>query len=223
MQGNETIEKITKAVVDGLPGETETLAKQAINAGMDPLDVIEDGLSRGIRIVGDRFGKGELFITDLMMSAEAMKSGLAILQPKLNETHRSISKLGTIVIGTVAGDIHDIGKTIVATMLDAAGFEVHDLGVDVATDTFVKKARELRAQMLGLSALLTVTTPRQKDVVEALVKGKLRKELLVIVGGGSVTQSWAEEVGADGYASDAIDAAKLARTLIDDRRKRLGH
>jgi methylmalonyl-CoA mutase cobalamin-binding domain/chain len=151
-----------------------------------------------------------------------MKSCLGVLEPELKKGNRTVKTLGRIVIGTVAGDIHDIGKSIVATMLTASGFEVHDLGVDVSADGFVRNVRESKPDILGLSALLTVTTPRQKDVMHALTRENVRSQVLVVVGGGSVTQTWANEIGADGYASDAVEASQLANKLIQNRARTHG-
>lgn len=214
MQQKAILEELAKTVAEGTPEQAERIASEALKMGIEPLDAIDEGASRGLRLVGERFEKGELFLTDLIMSAEAMKSCLAVLEPELKKRNRTFNKLGRIAIGTVAGDIHDIGKTIVASMLVASGFEVEDLGVDVATNRFLQTVKESKPDILGLSALLTATTPRQKDVMQALVLNDMRAKVLVIVGGGSVTQSWTDEIGADGYASDAVGATALARKLM---------
>jgi 5-methyltetrahydrofolate--homocysteine methyltransferase len=151
-----------------------------------------------------------------------MKAGLKILEPELKKSNSVLKTVGSIVIGTVEGDIHDIGKSIVVSLLTAAGFKVYDLGIDVSVEKFVKAVKELKPDILGLSALLTVTTPRQRDVIEALKKEGVRDQVLVIVGGGSVTQEWANEIGADGYAPDGVEASKLAKRLVEKRGRMRG-
>jgi methylmalonyl-CoA mutase cobalamin-binding domain/chain len=155
-----------------------------------------------------------MFLPDLVLAAEAMKSAVAILEPELARRGSERQVLGRVVIGTVEGDIHDIGKTLVATMLSASGFEVHDLGVNVDVAAFADKAREVNADIVGVSSLLTTTMVKQKDVVEALDDMGLRPQVKVMVGGAPVTSSWAEEIGADAYSEDAIGAVKVAKDLV---------
>jgi trimethylamine corrinoid protein len=207
---SEILEKLAKAVLEGNPEEVERLATESLKIGIDPIKAIEEGLSKGIGEAGQKFEKGNFFLPDLIMSAEAMKAGLKILEPELKKSNSVLKTVGSIVIGTVEGDIHDIGKSIVVSLLTAAGFKVYDLGIDVSVEKFVKAVKELKPDILGLSALLTVTTPRQRDVIEALKKEGVRDQVLVIVGGGSVTQEWANEIGADGYAPDGVEALKIS-------------
>jgi len=189
-------------------------AKKAVEVGVDPLRAIEDGLAQGIREVGDKFGKGEIFLLELVMAAQAMNSALEVLEPELKRKKKERKTLGRVLLGTVAGDIHNIGKTIVAAMLTANGFEVYDIGVDVPAETFVEKVRELKPDMLGLSALLTTTLPEQGVVIEALKKEGLRKNLKVIIGGAPASEEWAEKIGADGYGANGVEAVEVAKKVL---------
>jgi len=189
-------------------------AKKAVEAGVDPLKAVEEGLARGIREVGDKFGEGKIFLPELVMAAEAMKSALEVLEPELKKKKKERKTVGRVLLGTVAGDIHSIGKTIVVAMLTANGFEVYDLGVDVPVERFVEKVKELKPDLLGLSALLTTTLPVQRDIIEALKRKGLRDDLKVIVGGAPVSKEWAEEIGADGYGANAAEAVELAKKLL---------
>ena len=203
-----------QSIVDGDADQAEALARQALEQGIDPLVAINQGFVPGINYVGDQFGAGEMFLPDLMLAAEAMKKAVAVLQPEM--TRRGVQRqvLGKVVLGTVKGDIHEIGKNLVATMLSASGFEVHDLGVDVPFDRFAEKAREVGADIVGVSALLTTTMTGQRGVIDALDKAGLRPSIKVMVGGAPVTRSWAEEIGADGYSEDAMGAVALAKKLV---------
>lgn len=167
----------------------------------------------GMNIVGDFFAKGDYFLPDLIIAADGMKRAMELLEPELRARQQAIETPGVVVIGTVKGDIHEIGKSLVATMLSANGFKVHDLGVDVPIATFIDKIRETNANLLGLSALLTTTMTMQREVIKQLVNAGLRDQVKVMVGGAPVTRSWAEEIGADGYAEDAMGAVTLAKRL----------
>ncbi len=212
------MEKITRELrrtVMSYDVEGATLAaKKAVEVGIDPLRAIEDGLAQGIREVGDKFDKGEIFLPELVMAAEAMKSALEVLEPKLKKKKKERKTLGRVLLGTVEGDIHNIGKTIVAAMLTANGFEVVDVGVDVPTERFVEKVRELKPDILGLSALLTTTLPAQGAVIETLKKEGLRRTLKVIIGGAPASKEWAEKIGADGYGANAVEAVEVAKKLL---------
>jgi len=189
-------------------------AKKAVEVGVDPLKAIEEGLAQGIREVGNKFGKGEIFLPELVMAAEAMKKALEVLEPELKRKKKERKTLGRVLLGTVAGDIHSIGKTIVAAMLTANGFEVYDLGEDVPTERFVEKVRELKPDLLGLSALLTTTLPAQEVVIETLKREGLRKTLKVIIGGAPASKEWAEKIGADGYGANAVEAVQVSKKLL---------
>jgi len=208
-----------QSIVDGAPDTASSLAQQAVTAGVAPLDAINQGYVPGMQDVGEQFAKGQMFLPDMMASAEAMRAAMAVLDPELKKQGTERPLAGTVVLGTTKGDIHEIGKTLVGTLLTAHGFRVHDLGVDVAGEKFADKARELNADIVGVSALLTTTMRNQKGVIEALQKAGLRSQVKVMVGGAPVTRRWAEEIGADGYAKDAMSAVDLARELMQQRQQ----
>lgn len=210
----ELFESMAQSVIDGEVEDAERLARQAIEQGVDPLDAINQGFVIGVNHVGAEYAAGEMFLPDLVLAGEAMKAAVAVLEPEMQRRGTKRQMLGTVVIGTVEGDIHDIGKTLVATMLSASGFQVYDMGVDVPVQTFLEKARETSADVVGLSALLTTTMVKQKDVIEALEEAGLRPQIKVMVGGAPVTRTWAEEIGADGFSEDAIGAVGVAKELV---------
>lgn len=208
------IEKLTNVVVEGDLSSAEAVAREAIKAELDPLMAIEEGLVPGISRVGKEFDRGDLYLTDLMLSAEAMKICMEVLLPEVARRGRKVKFRGRVILGTVAGDIHSIGKEIVGTMLMVHGFEVTDLGVDVPDETFINKVKELKPNILGLSALMTSTMNKQLDVIKALKKAGLRDRVKVMVGGAAVTEDWAREIGADAYGVDAVDAIKKAEEFV---------
>jgi corrinoid protein of di/trimethylamine methyltransferase len=214
MTDERFFEEMAQAVIDGLPDRARALATNALQAGIEPLAAINHGFKPGMDVVGDGFAKGELFIPDLMMSGEAMKAAIATLEPELLRRKQQRDVLGRVVIGTVQGDIHEIGKTLVATMLSANGFEVHDLGVDVSPQQFLDKVRETNANIVGLSALLTTTLLNQEMVILNLREAGLREQVKVIVGGVPASPEWAEEIGADAYAENATEAVEVVRDLV---------
>jgi corrinoid protein of di/trimethylamine methyltransferase len=203
------------SIVDGDQDAAADAARAGLEAGMDPLLAIDEGYVAGLSHVGSCFTSGEMYLPDMMLAARAMKAALAVLEPALAQASVERRVRGRVVIGTVKGDIHEIGKNLVGTMLSASGFEVHDLGVDVPVDTFVAKAREVGADIVGVSALLTTTMTGQRAVVQALADAGMRPGVKVIVGGAPVTRAWAEEIGADGYSEDAVGAVALATRLMD--------
>ena len=209
----ELLSKLTQAVIDGEPEDAAELAQQALDQGLDPLTCINEGLTPGIDRVGELFAAEEYFLPDLIIGGEAMKEALAILEPALSgDEEREV--LGRVVLGTVEGDLHEIGKTLVGTMLTANGFLVTDIGTDRPAADFVAAVKESNATLVGASALLTTTMPAQQKIVEALIEAGLRDQVKVMVGGAPITQSWAEKIGADGYAEDAIGAVTLAKRLV---------
>jgi corrinoid protein of di/trimethylamine methyltransferase len=212
---SDLLAQLTVTVVNGKPQEAADLTRQALAAGLEPLAIIEQGLRPGMDIVGERFSSGEAFIPHLVLAGRAMQSGMKVLEPELKKRGEGSASAGTAVIGTVKGDIHEIGKSLVGIMLTANGFEVHDLGVDVPVETFVAKVKETGAQILGLSALLTTTMVVQRRVIEALGAADLRRQVKVLVGGAPVGRAWAEEIGADGYADDARGAVAEVKRLLD--------
>ena len=203
-----------QAVVDGDADAAEAAARAAIAAGIPPLVAIDEGFMPGMKEVGAGFAAGDLFLPDMMLAARAMQRALAVLEPELKAAAVERTVAGRVVIGTVAGDIHEIGKNLVGMLLSTSGFEVHDLGVNVAPERFVEAAREHRADIVGLSALLTTTMTGQRAVIAALEEAGLRPPLKVMVGGAPVTGAWASEIGADGYSEDAMGAVELAKRLV---------
>jgi corrinoid protein of di/trimethylamine methyltransferase len=214
MANERLFEEMTDAVIAGVPDKARELANEVLRAGIDPLAAIQQGFKPGMDVVGEGFAKGELFIPDLMMSSKAMQEGIAILEPELLKRKQELKTLGKVVIGTVQGDIHEIGKTLVATMLTANGFEVHDLGVDVPPQGFVDAVRELDADVVGLSALLTTTMLNQEAVIMTLKEAGLRDQVKVIIGGVPTSPNWAEEIEADAYAENATEAVEVVRGLV---------
>lgn len=214
MSENDLLLQITNSVIEGDPDLTVELTQKALAAGTGPMDIIDKGLIPGMDVVGQKFSDGEYFLPNLIISAEGMKNAMELLEPKLRELQQSRTTLGKVVIGTVQGDIHEIGKSLVGTMLSANGFTVYDLGVDVPVEDFIAKIKETGANVLGLSALLTTTMEVQREVMEALKREGLRDQVKVLVGGAPVTRGWAEEIEADGYAEDAIGAVELAKRLV---------
>ncbi len=209
----EMFAKLAQAVVDGEPEEAEALAQEALDQGLDAMDCINKGLSPGIDEVGELFATGEYYLPDLILGGDAMKAALAVLEPALlGGQNREI--LGRVVLGTVQGDLHEIGKTLVGTMLTSNGFEVFDIGVDQPASNFVAAVKEHDATLVGASALLTTTMLHQRQVIEALKEAGLSDRVKVMVGGAPVTENWAKEIGADGYAEDAISAIALAKELV---------
>jgi trimethylamine corrinoid protein len=211
---NQILKQLQEIVIAGDPDQARELAEQALTAGIAPLTAIEQALNPGMEIVGDRYESGDFFIPDLVMAAEAMKAAMAVFEPVLIERHEKRSVLGTVVIGTVEGDIHEIGKSLVATMLGAAGFQVHDLGVDVPADEFVKQVQETNANVIGLSALLTTTMRNQEAVIEALKEAGIREQVKVIIGGAPTSTDWAQTIGADAYAENANEAVNVVKQLL---------
>jgi corrinoid protein of di/trimethylamine methyltransferase len=206
-----SFEAMRQAVVDGDVDGAQALAEQALAAGLEPLAVIERGFSEGIREVGELWEEGEYFLPELIQGAEAMKAAMAVLRPALEAGRGPDASVGAVVIGTVQGDLHDIGKSLVATLLAAHGFEVHDLGADVPVEAFVAKARQTGARIVAASALLTTTMPVQQRLVQALAAAGL--EARVMVGGAPTSPAWAAEIGAE-HAENAQRAVELARRLV---------
>jgi trimethylamine corrinoid protein len=212
------LEKLRAAVVLGDEKMVQGFVREALDSGVDPVEIMDKGLITAIRDVGSKFEKMEIFLTGMMMSADAMKAGLNVLLPKIPKD--KIQKRGIAVVGTVKGDIHEIGKNILSALLTAASFDVHDLGCDVAASAFVKKAEEVGANIIMASALMTTTLPGQKDILDYMVSVGKRDKYVVLVGGGPTTPEWAEEIGADGYAETAVDGVKLAQSKFEEKWKR---
>jgi len=211
---DQIFKTMAQSIIDGEAEEAEKLAKQAIELGIDPLDAINKGFVVGVDHVGNLFSCGDAYLPELVMAGEAMKTAVNVLEPEMAKQGTERKMLGTIVLGSIEGDIHDIGKTLVGTMLTASGFKVFDLGVDVPVMTLVEKARAENADIIGVSALLTTTMVRQRDVIEALDDMGLHSTIKVMVGGAPVTRDWVKEIGADGYSEDAVGAVAAAKELL---------
>jgi corrinoid protein of di/trimethylamine methyltransferase len=212
----ELLKAMAQSIIDGEAEVAADLAKQGIEAGIDPLEAITKGYVLGVNQVGDSYACGNVFLPELVMAGEAMKAAIAVLEPELKRKGTSRKMLGKVVLATVEGDIHEIGKSLVGTMLTAAGFEVYDLGVNVPVDTIIAKAEEVNADIVGLSALLTTTMVKQKEVIEAMDKKGLRNKTRVMVGGAPVTSDWVQKIEADGFSEDAISAVNTARSLMKE-------
>jgi corrinoid protein of di/trimethylamine methyltransferase len=215
MSNEEFLEMVKKAIVEGNKDEAEQLAQHAIAEKMDLNEVIEKGYVPGIQEVGHLWEDGEYFLPELITSAECMKAAMKIMKPELEKAHITVRSAGKVVIGTVEGDIHDIGKNLVATILSANGFNVIDLGADVKLDEFIEKADEVNADLICLSALLTTTMTGQKKLIERLKEKGLYGRFKVMVGGAPVNQKWADDIGADGYSENALTAVGAAKKLTE--------
>jgi corrinoid protein of di/trimethylamine methyltransferase len=211
---DELFQKMSQSILDGDSDAAIALAKQAIDSGIDPLEAISKGFVVGVNQVGESFACGQAFLPELVMAGEAMKAAVATLEPEMQKRGTSRQVYGKVVLATVEGDIHEIGKTLVGTMLSASGFQVYDLGVDVPTAKIIEKVKEVDADLVGLSALLTTTMVKQKEVIDELDKLGLRKKVKVMVGGAPVTKDWVQKIEADGYSEDAIGAVGLAKRLV---------
>ncbi len=214
MSIHSAIQNIINSVEEGESEKCEDWVKRALSDGISPIQIIDEGLSKGINSVGDKFEKGELFLPDLMLAAEAMRSAMKIVNPELEKMKIEKKKAGKIMLGTVYGDIHDIGKSIVATMLEINGYEIIDLGNNVKAPTFIEKIKLLKPQILGLSAMLSTTMREQKNVIDEIVEAGLRSRVKIIVGGAPVSEQWALEIGSDGYGADAEMAVRIVKKLI---------
>ena len=209
------IEDIRLSVIDGDMNSTQELVKKALAEKLPPEQVLRDGLIAAMAEVGRRFECAEFYVPEMLISARAMKSGLALLRPYLATAN--VKAVGKVVIGTVQGDLHDIGKNLVGMMLEGGGFEVVDLGVDVAAEQYIAAVREHHPDLVACSALITTTMPRMENVILALKEAGLRNQVRVMVGGAPVTDKYAADIGADGYAPDAASAARLAKELLPEK------
>ncbi len=206
------IEQISENLIKGKANEVKELVQKALDEGTSPGEILNEGLLSAMGIVGAAFKKNEVYVPEVLIAARAMKAGTAILKPLLAET--GVKPTGIVVLGTVKGDLHDIGKNLVGMMMEGAGFQVVDLGTDVEAQKFVEAAKEHSAEVIGTSALLTTTMTGMKDIVDAVKSSDLAGSVKVIIGGAPVTQAFSDEIGADGYAPDAASAADLAKTFV---------
>ncbi|MBO8130628.1 MAG: corrinoid protein [Candidatus Marinimicrobia bacterium] len=214
MDKSDLFKRMAKAVLLGDKEVSSTAVKKALELGFTPNEILEKALIPGIRKAGDLYEKGNYFLPELIACANAMKSSFEILKPIIENSGKRVNNYGKVVIGTVEGDIHDIGKTLVSVMLGTSGFEVIDLGADVPTNRFIEEGINNNARIICLSALLTTTMLKQRELIETLVKENLRDKFKVIVGGAPVTAEWAESIGADGYGKNAVEAVIIAEKLI---------
>lgn len=210
----EILQNLSDAVLSFDPDAAIDAAKASVEAKISPVKAIEEGLAKGLRVVGDRFEAGELWLPHLVLGAEALEAAVKVLEEHMAMEDLESTSRGTIVIGTVEGDIHDLGLRIVASMLRANGFKVHDIGCDAHTLSFIEKAKEVKADIIAASSLMTTTMPFMKDLVEALETAGIRDQYKVMVGGGPVTEEWAKAIGADGYGKDAAEAVRVAKELV---------
>ena len=206
------LEEMSGFLQKGRAKNVNALVEQALAEGVDPRDILNKGLLAGMMIIGEKFKNNEVFVPEVLVAARAMNAGITILEPKLVEVGNE--PVGKAVIGTVKGDLHDIGKNLVVMMFKGAGFEVHDVGVDVEADTFIAKAEEVNADVICMSALLTTTMPNMKTVIDALVEQGKRDKYIVMVGGAPVNQAFADQIGADYYTADAATAAETAKAAV---------
>lgn len=206
------LNQLAEAVFKGDFVGIKDLTQQAVDAGLAPIEIINNGLIEGMNIVAPKFKSGEMFVPEVMMSAKAMHTGLEVVKPLIAD--KDVPSKGTILIGTVAGDLHDIGKNLVVMILESAGFKVIDLGVDVSVTKFVDAVKEHNPQIIGMSALLTTTMPAMQNTITALQEAGLRDTIKIIIGGAPVSQEFADQIGADGFASDAMAAKEICEKLV---------
>ncbi|TES90830.1 MAG: hypothetical protein E3J94_04510 [Desulfobacteraceae bacterium] len=208
------MENIVRSIIDGDQVKAQENAREALNINIDPLEVVESGFSRGMAIVGESFERGESYLPELLMAAATFNAAMEILEPEIEAQNKEIAKAGTVLLGTVKGDVHDLGKNIVAMVLETNGFSVVDIGVDVPSLNFIEEAKNVKADVIALSSLMTTTMPAQREIIEILKEKNLRDEYFVIVGGGPVSEEWAERIGADGFGKTAVDAVELIKRLL---------
>lgn len=218
MSNDEIYELMKEDLYDGYAPEIVEEVQEMLARGHQPYDILSNGLIAGMDIVGADFRDGILFVPEVLMAAKAMKAGMAILRPLLVET--GAEKIGTMVVGTVKGDIHDIGKNLTAMMMEGAGFEVFDLGVNNSVDNFMAAIEDHKPDIVGMSALLTTTMPYMRVVIDALVEARIRKDLIVLVGGAPLNEAFAQDIGADAYCRDAAIAVETAKRLMQQRREK---
>lgn len=214
MKKEEIIKELHDVVLEGRLDESAPLAEKSIELGYDPLEILQ-GITSALRIVGKQFNEGSIFLTELMYCGETAKDAMGVLTEEIKRQQKEVPYSGRVVIGSVEGDIHDIGKSLVIAMLSAESFEVFDLGIDVPDEVFVEKVRELKPDVLGMSALVTTTMLKFRDVVVALEEAGLRNKVKVIIGGALVDMNYAETSGADTFGSDAIDAVEKVKALME--------
>jgi trimethylamine corrinoid protein len=217
MEQEEIFGELERAVIEGDEDRAGEVAREVLRNGIDPLKAVERGLSKGMMILGDRFERGEIFLPDVLIAAEAFNIAMEVLKPEIEAQRKDVAKAGTVLIGTVKGDVHSLGKNIVATVLEAHGFGVADMGVDNSALNIIQEAEKVKADVIALSSLMTTTMPGQKEVIDVLKEMDLRGKYLVVVGGGPVNQAWADKIGADGYGASAGKAVEIIKKLLGRR------
>jgi 5-methyltetrahydrofolate--homocysteine methyltransferase len=208
----ELLQEIANCIINGKAPDTEQLVQKALDSGIPVRDILNRGMIAGMDVVGQKFKNNEFYVPEVLIAARAMKTGMKLLKPRFAEA--GVEPIAKLVLGTIKGDLHDIGKNLVAMMLEGAGFEIIDLGVDVTSEKFAAAIKENNAQVIGMSALLTTTMLNMKSTIEALKNDGIRNSIKVIIGGAPVTQSYADEIGADGYAADAATAVTEVKRLL---------
>ncbi|MCX5818397.1 MAG: cobalamin-dependent protein [Deltaproteobacteria bacterium] len=218
MDKNQILEKLAAVVIDGTEDEAKVLAQAVVANKIDPLEAIEHGLTKGMEIIGGRFECGEAYLPELLMAAASFNAAMAVLKPEIEAQKKQMIKMGKVLIGTVKGDVHSIGKDIVASVMDTGGFEVVDMGVDNPSLNIIQEAEKIQADVIALSSMMTTTMPAQREVIDTLKEMGIRQKYFVIIGGGPVNQEWADRIGADGYGKSAIDAVALVKGLMAKKR-----
>jgi trimethylamine corrinoid protein len=218
MDKDRLLEKLATVVMDGTADEAKELAQTVVASQIDLLEAIELGLSKGMAIIGGKFESGEAYLPELLMAAANFNAAMNVLKPEIEARKKQLVKLGKVLIGTVKGDVHSIGKDIVASVLDTGGFEVVDIGVDNLASNIIGQAEKVRADVIALSSMMTTTMPAQREVIDRLNEMGIRDKYFVVIGGGPVSQEWADRIGADGYGRSAIDAVVLVKGLMGKKR-----
>jgi trimethylamine corrinoid protein len=217
MDKNQIMESLARAIVEGDPDLGRTSAQEALASGVGPLEAVEQGLAKGMASIGEMFEQGEAYLPELLMAASTFNAAMEILKPEIEARKEQVAKTATVLIGTVQGDVHNIGKNIVATLLETSGFSVVDIGVDRTPLDFIQEAAKAHADVIALSCLMTTTMPSQKAVIDVLKEMKLRDKYYIIVGGAPTSTKWADEIGADGYGQSAVEAVALVKEFASRR------
>ena len=218
MEKSLVLKNLAQAVIDGKKNLARDNARAVLDHNIDPLEALEQGISKGMLTVGEKFESGESYLPELIMAADVFNVALEILKPAIEANQADIKKSGTVLLATVKGDVHNLGKNIVATVMETHGFEVVDIGVDQPTLSIIDAAQDNQVDVIGLSAVMTTTMPYQKEVIDTLQEMNIRQQFIVLVGGGPINQQWADEIGADGYGETAMDAVTIATQKINAKK-----
>ncbi len=218
MGKKEILENLITTISERNKDMAKENTKTALDAGIDPLEAVDQGLSKGMEIVGAKFEREEFFLPELLMAVDTFNLAMEIINPAIEAKKQKVSKKGTVLLATVKGDLHNIGKNIVSAVLEINGFEVVDIGIDQSTINIIEEAEKNKADIIGLSSVMTTTMPNQKELIDVLEEMKIRDKYFVLVGGGPVTQKWADEIGADGYGDTAVDAVNISKELLNGRK-----